>query len=213
MMRFSVQALGFSFLALVAVGCGAPPAPTTTTTTTTATTTPAPAAVLPAGPSFYELAGSYEDQSGKKVSLDVGRGHPTLIAMFYARCPQACPMLIGEVNQVLKALSPEARSAVRVVLVSLDPATDTPAVLQEVMVTRTLDPQTFTLLRADEATTRGLATVMKVRYAGTDDGEIDHSSRIVLLDGAGVAIAEQDGLKKPLAGLMAAVERARSPTP
>jgi protein SCO1/2 len=204
MRRLSVQALCSVFLLLCA--CEGPPP---TVASPMATAAPMP----PAGPSFYELAGSYEDQSGKKVSLDVGRGHPTLIAMFYARCPQACPMLIGEVNQVLSALSPAARGVVRVVLVSLDPATDTPAVLQEVVTTRKLDPQTFTLLRTNEATTRSLATVMKVRYAGTDDGEIDHSSRIVLLDGAGVAVAEQDGLKKPLAALITAIEQAAHATP
>lgn len=183
-------------LGLSACDVPATAAPAATATTSTAV-----------GPSYYELPGTFEDHTGKKVALDVQRGHPTLIAMFYAACPMACPMLIGEVNSVLDKLGPEARRDVRVVLVSLDPKNDTPAVLADVITTRKLDPQTFTLLRADEATTRALATVMKVRYAAMDDGEIDHSSRIVLLDDKGVAIAEQDGLQKPLDGLIAAVER------
>lgn len=158
-----------------------------------------------ATPSWYELPGTFQDHHGRQVALDVGRGHPTLIAMFYARCPKACPMLIGEVQTVLRQLTPAARDQVRVVLVTLDPAGDTPEALAEVFKTRGLDEKTFTLLRADESTTRTLATVMKVRYASMTDGEIDHSSRIVLLDDVGRPVAEQDGLQRPLEPLVAAV--------
>lgn len=200
-----MKKLSTSFALLCAastlLACDAP------ATATPTPTTPTTAVAMAAGPSFYELPGTFEDHTGRKVALDVSRGHPTLIAMFYAACPMACPMLIGEVNSVLDKLGPEARKKVRVVLVSLDPQNDTVAVLQDVITSRKLDPATFTLLRADESTTRALATVMKVRYAAMDDGEIDHSSRIILLDGAGQAIAEQDGLQRPLDGLIAAVER------
>lgn len=156
-------------------------------------------------PSWYDLPGVFQDHRGREVRLDVARGHPTLLAMFYARCPKACPMLIAEVHSVLRQLTPEARSEVRVVLVTLDPVGDTPEVLAEVFKTRGLDEKTFTLLRADDGTIRTLATVMKVRYASMTDGEIDHSSRIVLLDDDGRPVAEQDGLQRPLEPLIAAV--------
>lgn len=37
-------------------------------------------------------------------ALNPGRGHVTLVSMFYASCPAACPILIGELQQILAEL-------------------------------------------------------------------------------------------------------------
>ena len=45
----------------------------------------------PRSDSIYALSASLVDQRGRQVGLDLFRGHPVLISMFYATCPDACP--------------------------------------------------------------------------------------------------------------------------
>jgi protein SCO1 len=152
----------------------------------------------PLGPpppdSLYQVEGVFEDQDGKKGTLGVARGEIVLMAMFYATCPMACPMLISDVKRVLAAVPEAERARVRVVLVSLDPARDTPKILKDVFTTRAIDPKQFTLLRTDDTTTRTLAATLGVRYRDNGDGSIDHTSKIALLDRQGVVRATRDAI-------------------
>lgn len=158
----------------------------TTAEPTLATTTPPM--------SLYQIEGSFENQNSRKSGLDVARGETTLMAMFYATCPMACPMLIADIKRVLAPLSDTERARVRIVLVSLDPERDTTQVLQKTIDTRALDPKQWTLLRTDSTTTRTLASALGVRYRDNDDGSIDHTSRIVLLDGNGTVVAAREAI-------------------
>lgn len=144
--------------------------------------------------SLYQVEGRFEDQAGKQRSLSELAGSPTLFAMFYATCPRACPMLIADVKNVLAKLTPEEEARVRVVLVSLDPARDTPEVLRRTMEARGLDADRWTLLRTSPESTRALAAALGVRYRAKGDGSVDHSSKIVLLDEGGVMVDRKDGL-------------------
>lgn len=148
--------------------------------------------------SLYRIDGRFEDASAHKVGLDVARGKPVLLAMFYASCPKACPMLIADVQRVLHDVPDAERAEVRVVLVTLDPERDTPESLAKTMKTRGLDPARFTLLRADLSTTRMLAAALGVRWRDNEDGSIDHTSKIVLLDGDGVTRATRDAIGGPV---------------
>lgn len=155
---------------------------------------PSLAAALP-DDSVYLLEGkSFVDHAGDTRALDVHRGRPVLLAMFYATCPSACPRLIADVQRTLALLSEAERDEVRVVLVSLDPARDTPAVLARAIASRGLDPQRTTLLTGSDADTRRLAAVLGVKYRDDGQGAIDHTSRIVVLDALGRIAQTKDGL-------------------
>lgn len=155
----------------------------------------APAAA-PAVPddSIYQLEASFLDQAGDKSAIDVHAGKPVLLAMFYATCPSACPRLIADVQRVLALLPEGERAQVRVVLVSLDPERDTPAVLAGVLASRGLDPARTTLLTGSAADTRRLAALLGVKYREDGKGAIDHTSRIVVLDARGRIVDRKDGL-------------------
>jgi protein SCO1/2 len=90
------------------------------------------------GESVYQLAGSLRDQTGARVGLDVFRGHPVLVSMFYASCPDACPLLIEEIRQFESTLPVSVRADLRVLLVSLDPARDTPEALHRLARVRAI---------------------------------------------------------------------------
>lgn len=144
--------------------------------------------------SFFQLEGDFQDQDGATTSLARAAGGTTLLAMFYATCPMACPMLIADIKKVLDGLSPEGRDRVTVVLVSLDPKRDTVEKLAKVITERKLDAARWRLLRADPSTTRTLAAALGVRFRSNDDGSIDHTSKIVLLDEVGRQRAQRDAI-------------------
>jgi protein SCO1/2 len=155
--------------------------------------------------SLYLVEDRFEDQRGHALQLAAFRGQPVLLAMFYARCPQACPLLITDVKRVLAGLPALERSLVKVVLVTLDPERDTAVFLQETLTARALDDGQWTLLRTDPAATRTLAAVLGVRYREGAGGAIDHTSQIALLDRAGRKVAVRAEIGAPVQGFAAAV--------
>ena len=75
--------------------------------------------------SIYNLNAKLIDQSGAVRGLDMHRGHPVLVTMFYGSCPLACPMLIDTLRSFERSLTPAERARIRVVLISIDPERDT----------------------------------------------------------------------------------------
>ena len=125
--------------------------------------------------------------------------------MFYATCPSACPMLIKDIQAIEASLSPEERDGLRVLLVSLDPNTDTPAELQKVVVTHGLDTSRWTLAATAPDRVRDVAAVLGVTWRVMGPGNINHTSGVTLLDGEGRKRAAIDGLKQDPAPLLAAL--------
>jgi protein SCO1/2 len=157
----------------------------------------APAAA-PRSDSIYELPASLVDQDGRPVGLDLFRGHPVLITMFYTSCRDACPMLVADLKRFERELSPRGRADLRIVLVSLDAERDTPEALRRLAAAHDLDTARWRLLRASEDTVREIAAVLGIHYRRLPDGTFNHSSVITLVDARGVALARVEGLGQPL---------------
>lgn len=69
------------------------------------------------------------DQDGRPVTLASYRGHPVLLFFGYVHCPDVCPLTLAKLSRVLDRLEGDGED-VRVLLVTVDPARDTPAVLK-----------------------------------------------------------------------------------
>ncbi len=145
------------------------------------------------GASIYALDAALVDHDGTSVKLDVFRGKPVIIAMFYSSCPYACPTLISNVKKIEAALAPEVRAEVRVLLVSFDPKNDTPAVLRGVIEKHQLDASRWKLSTGTEDTVRDVAAVLGIKYRDAE-GAFNHSSVITLLDRKGVIDLRLDAL-------------------
>jgi len=144
--------------------------------------------------SLYTMELPLVDSHGEEASLAAGHGHPTLISMFYASCPTACPMLVGEVQSMEARLTPEERADLRVVLVSLDPDRDTPEALAEAAERYGVDGTRWTLNRTEDAHVRTLSALLDIQYRDLPDGEMNHSSILTLLDRQGRVVARREGL-------------------
>lgn len=155
---------------------------------------------LPAAPpsasSLYLVESRWEDQGEKTLTLGEYRGRPVVLAMFYASCTVACPIIAENVRRIERAAN-EARldPLPRFVLLTFDPEHDSPAVLRLYAESHGLDPARWSLLRGSADDTRELAVLLGVRYKRNADGSFSHSNLITLLNGAGEAVHRHEGLR------------------
>ena len=131
--------------------------------------------------SLYNLKAPLIDQGGKAQGLDVYRGQPVLVTMFYSSCPAACPLLIDTLRSIEKSLSAAEQSQLRVLLISIDPERDTVAALNELARVRRIDLSRWTLTRSDALTVKKIAATLNIQYRKLPNGDFNHSSVITLL--------------------------------
>lgn len=165
-------------------------------------------APLPAvpGDSVYLLEAGLQDQDGRAFTLAGLQGGPVLASMFYTSCDMVCPMIFETLHATLRALPAADRAQTRVLMVSLDPGRDTPAVLKATAQARGCDDR-WVLARGDEATTRKVAAVLGIQYRRLANGEFNHSSTIDLLDRSGRIVARSGKLGPADPALVAALRK------
>jgi protein SCO1 len=152
----------------------------------------APAADPPT--SLYQLHAPLTAQDGRDVGLDLYRGKPVLVTMFYAGCQATCPLIIDTLRSVERKLSAEQKKELRVLLVSIDPEHDTAAALAATAKERGIDTSRWTLARTDSANVRRIAAALGVQYRQLPDGQFSHSTQISVLDADGEIRAQSDKL-------------------
>jgi len=146
---------------------------------------PAPTAAALPSDSIYHLPIVLTGQDGRAARLDERRGAPLLLGMFYTSCKFVCPMLIETIRDVEAKLSAEEREHLNVVLVSIDPEHDSVEVLKRTVDERRIDGARWTLARTDAASVRKLAAVLGIQYRALPDGEFNHTTAVILVDGDG----------------------------
>lgn len=145
------------------------------------------------GDSVYQVHAALVDQDGKAFDLDAMRGTPVLVSMFYTSCEMVCPMIFETIHSALGAMPVAERKAVRVLMVSFDPARDSVPVLKKTAEQRNCDSQ-WTLARCDEGTARKVAAVLGIQYRRLTNGEFNHSTLVTLLDRDGRIVAKSSKL-------------------
>ena len=150
----------------------------------------ATSAALP-GDSLYHLQAGFTDLHGQSLQWAALQGRPQLVSMFYGNCSLMCPLILENAKAVQKQLSPEQRARLGVAMITLDPARDAPAALAEV-AERNRTPADWQYLQPDADDVRAVASVLDVRYRFRDDGSINHTSALVLLDAHGQILARSE---------------------
>ncbi len=139
--------------------------------------------------SVYQLSAEFRDQRGRPVAWRDLRGKPRIVTMFYASCPYVCPMIVDSLRSVERTLTPAERGRIGYVLISMDPEHDTPEALAALMSKRRIDTPAWTALQPRPGDIRRLAGLLGIRYRPLDDGEINHTTMLVLLDAEGRIVA------------------------
>ena len=79
--------------------------------------------------SIYQVESTWTTAAEQALRLGDLRGKVQVLAMVYTTCTSACPLIVSLMQLIEGALPPELRPHVGFVLVTFDPARDTPDVL------------------------------------------------------------------------------------
>ena len=141
------------------------------------------------------------DQKGREVGLDDLSDQVCLVSFIFTRCKLSCP----RITTVMKDLGEKlAGTDVRLVSISVDPAHDTPEVLNAYAESFEIDPERWRLLTGETDAVMelvregfGLSAVPVPPEELTEDmEEIAHSDRIALVDRGGRLIGFYDSTEE-----------------
>ncbi len=135
--------------------------------------------------SLYALGLPLETADGATTNLAALAGKPRIATMFYAHCESMCPIAIQTLQALDSRLTAAEREALGFVLLSLDPVRDSPQMLRERAQAQGLQESRWVLARTSLADLATAAEFLGIRQRPLANGEVDHSSALVLLDGEG----------------------------
>lgn len=169
--------------------------------------TPMQAEAVDSGHSLFHLDAAWQTQAKAPFRLADLAGRPTIITMIYGSCTTACPVLVNDARRIDRAVPEAGREELQVVVVSFDPARDTPDRMADIAERYDVDPDRWHFLHGQAADVRTLAAMLGVRYRDNGDGTFDHSNLITLLDSRGRIAARSEGLARPVGPIVEALER------
>jgi cytochrome oxidase Cu insertion factor (SCO1/SenC/PrrC family) len=177
-----LAALAFAIVATTDSNSGSNTAPGTSATGTTAT---APVSrggfegaelprLLPAPPI------ALSDQYGRAVSLASMRGKPVVIAFLYAHCGGPCTLIAQQIRGALD----ELHEPVPVLIVSADPAGDTPAAVRSFLAATSLSGRVY-YLTGSPAALRSVWRSYRVKPAAAGKAAFATRLTVFLIDPQG----------------------------
>ena len=154
--------------------------------------------------SLYQADAAFTTDGGRAFTLGELSGRPVVLAMFFASCGYACPLIVTDMQAIRGQLPAELRARAVFVLVSFDTVRDTPAALAHYRAQRSLDDG-WVLLQGSDDSVRELAALLGVKYKQEADGAFSHSNLITILNPQGEIVHQRTGLSGGLAEAVAAV--------
>jgi len=135
-----------------------------------------------------DLEFTLTDTDGGNVNAESLRGRPLLIFFGFTNCPYVCPTTLTQLSVVMKELGPQAKY-IRIALVSVDPARDTPQVMKK--YTASFGPWLMGLTGSEQALTtlRESYGVYAAMESSDDKGtyNVMHSTAVFAFDAKGRA--------------------------
>jgi len=178
------------------------PAPASADETGTDTRPPCCRNVEPTTPytdgSIYQLESKWTSDIGKEIRLGVLHGKPQVVAMFFAQCEYACPIILHDMKRIEKSIPEEVRNQVGFLMVTFDTERDTVEVLHEYRKAHSLSNANWTLLRGDSEDVRELAALLGINFRKDARGQFAHSNLITMLNSNGEIVDQIKGLNQPI---------------
>jgi protein SCO1/2 len=163
-------------------------------------------APMPTASSGFELlrpgeavpAGKFLDQDAKPRTFNAFKGSPVVMTFIYTRCPLPtfCPLMDRHFATLQKTLETDpALKKVKLVTISFDPTTDTPAVLKKHGKGLGADFTRWTFLTGDrdDVDQFGSRFGVSVSRALDDARDIAHNLRTAIIDADGKLVKVYTG--------------------
>jgi protein SCO1/2 len=158
--------------------------------------------------SIYQVGSVWTTATEQPLRLGHLQGKVQVLAMVYTTCESACPIIVSLMQLLEASLPPELRPDVGFVLVTFDPARDTPPVLSAYSARMGLDPSSWLLLCGPPEDVLELATLLGIKYKRDQSGGFIHSNVITMLNRAGEIVHRHEGLQQDMASTLEAIRRA-----
>lgn len=148
----------------------------------TAADAPSHLAVIRKAPGF-----KLTTQAGEHMSDDVLKGRVALVSFIFTTCSGSCPATTSRMVQVQQALKAKGHSPdlVRLLSITLDPVRDTPERLKGYMQANAIDQATWTFLTGKPEEVNKVVIDWGMWVKPLPGGQLDHPSRIFLVDKKG----------------------------
>jgi protein SCO1 len=132
------------------------------------------------------------DQHGQRRSWEEFRGKATAVFFGFTHCPEICPSTLFELSQRLGNLGDDA-DRLSVLLISADPARDTPEKLKQYL--QSFDPRIVALTGTEaevDTAVQAFRAYRKMIPLEGEDYTVDHSALVYLFDKKGRFLSTLD---------------------
>lgn len=144
--------------------------------------------------SIYHLPSKWNTQNNEQIELKELRGSVLVMVMIYTSCQVACPRLVADMRNIDQQIEDKLKEKVKMILVSIDPETDTPETLKQFAIENHMDSDQWLFLQGTENSVREFANVLAVKYKQITPVDFSHSNIISVFDQKGVLQHQQEGL-------------------
>lgn len=143
--------------------------------------------------SIFNLQSTWQNQNGDTLQLQQLRGKTLVVVMIYTSCKTACPMLVANMKKIEQKIKPRNLDKTSLVLVSIDPETDTPERLKLFSETNHMKAGHWIFLRSDEKSTQEFANVLAMKYKKISPIDFSHSNIISVFSPDGQLKTQEEG--------------------
>jgi protein SCO1/2 len=143
--------------------------------------------------SIFNLPAVWQNQRGDSLHLADLRGKTLVVVMIYTSCRTACPLLVANMKKIEKKIKPANLEKVSLVLVSIDPETDTPERLRSFAKERGMEAPYWVFLRGDLNATQEFANVLSMKYKKISPVDFSHSNITSVFSPDGQLVAQIEG--------------------
>ena len=144
--------------------------------------------------SIYNLPSKWTNEENQDIQIKDLKGQVLVMVMIYTSCASACPRLVANMRDIEQRLPENIKENVKLVLVSIDPAIDTPKRLKSFAIQNKMDGPQWMFLRSSEENTREFAAVLAVNYKKIAPLDFSHSNIISVFNAQGELTYQQEGL-------------------
>lgn len=155
-------------------------------------------------PTLYNLGLKVMRSDGRLVDLSTLKGRPTIMTMFFASCPDVCPLMTEHLLQAESKIPAGELKNLQVVFVSFDER-DRPAVLEAYRKAHGIKSSRWTLAVASPAVSETLAGLLGVRFQKLPNGSYSHTAMVDLIAADGTIQARVPSTALPDPEFRAAV--------
>lgn len=155
--------------------------------------------------SIFHLTSTWQNRHSQSLQLNDLRGKTLVVVMIYSSCKAACPLLIADMKKIEKQIKPDLLKKTSLVLVSIDPQTDTPQHLDSFARKGNMDADHWVFLRSNEAATQEFANVLSMKYKKISPIDFSHSNIISVFNNDGELVMQEEGTGINTAGVAAKV--------